>query len=89
MNRIHRMQSDHAHLDLLLTCNLIMCVLTICHMKLMQSTALEQKCFDLRLLSPALHLWLLLVQYGVSNFEQLLDEAECDLKNHGGRGGCS
>ena len=33
-------------------------------MKLTQSTALEQKCFDLRLLSPALrNLWLLLVYY--------------------------
>ena len=33
-------------------------------MKLTQSTALEQKCFDLRLLSPALrNLWLLLVYF--------------------------
>ena len=37
-------------------------VLTICHAKLMQSTALEQKRFNLRSLLPALHnLWLLLV----------------------------
>ena len=38
-----------------------MCVLTICHMKLVQSTALEQKRFYLRSLSLALrNLWLLL-----------------------------
>ena len=44
------------------TCNLITRVLTICHVKLTQSTALEQKRFDLRSLSPALrNLWLLLV----------------------------
>ena len=36
--------------------------LTICHVELTQSTALEQKHFDLRSLSPALcNLWLLLV----------------------------
>ena len=88
---MHRTQFDHAHLDLLLTCNLITRVLTVCHAKLMQTKALEQKQFYLRSLSPALHnLWLnLLVQYGVSNFEQLLGEAECDLKNYGDQGGCS
>ena len=42
--------------------NLIMRVLTICLVKLTQSTALEQMRFDLRSLSPALpNLWLLLV----------------------------
>ena len=45
-----------------ITRNLITRVLTICHVKLTQSTALEQKRFDLRSLSPALrNLWLLLV----------------------------
>ena len=38
-----------------ITCNLIMCVLTFYHVKLVQSTALEQKCFDLWSLSPALY----------------------------------
>ena len=43
------------------TSHLITRVLTICHGKLTQSTALEQKCFDLSL-SPALrNLQLLLV----------------------------
>ena len=43
-------------------CNLIMRVLTICHVKLTQRTALELKPFDLRSLSPALrNLWLLLL----------------------------
>ena len=42
MNGIHRMHFDQACLDpLSLSCNLIMRVLTICHMKLTQSTALE------------------------------------------------
>ena len=42
--------------------DLITHVLTICHVKLTQSTVLEQKCFDLPLLWPALcNLWLLLV----------------------------
>ena len=62
MNGIHRRQFDHAHLDLLLTSNLNTHVLNICHVKLMQITALalEQKRFDLRSLSPALrNLWLL------------------------------
>ena len=37
-------------------------VVTFCHTKLTQITALEQKHFDLRSLSPALrNLWLLLV----------------------------
>ena len=36
------------------TRNLITRVLTICHVKLTQSTAMEQKRFDLRSLSPAL-----------------------------------
>ena len=40
-------------------CNLIMRVLTICHVKLMQSTAMEQKRFDLwSLSSPLPNLWL-------------------------------
>ena len=42
--------------------NLITRVLTNCHMKLTQSTVIEQKRFDLLSLSPALcNLWLLLV----------------------------
>ena len=62
INGMHRTQFDHAYLDLLLTSNLNTRVLTICHVKLMQITALEQKRFDLRSLSPALrNLWLLLV----------------------------
>ena len=45
-----------------ITRNLITRVLTICRVKLTQSTAIEQKRFDLRSLSSALHnLWLLLV----------------------------
>ena len=44
--------------------NLITRALTICHHKLTQSIAIEQKCFDLRSLSPALsNLWLLLVLF--------------------------
>ena len=47
-----------------ITRNLILRVLTICHVKLKQSTAQEQKRFDLRSLSPALrNLWLLLVVF--------------------------
>ena len=43
-------------------CNLITGVLTFYHVRLAQSTALEQKCFGLRSSSPALcNLWLLLV----------------------------
>ena len=42
--------------------NLIVHVLTVCHLKLTQGTALERNCFDLRSLSPTLpNLWLLLV----------------------------
>ena len=45
-------------------CNLITRALTICHEKLTQSIAMEQKCFDLRSLSPAFsNLWLLLVLF--------------------------
>ena len=45
-----------------ITRNRLTRVLTICHVKLTQSTSLEQKRFDLRSLSPALrNLWLLLV----------------------------
>ena len=48
-----------------ITCDLITHVLTICHVKLTQSTVFEQKCFDLPSLSPALrNLWLLLVYRG-------------------------
>ena len=43
----------HACFNLLQPSNLITHVLTICHVKRMQSTALEQKCLDLWLLSPA------------------------------------
>ena len=38
-----------------ITRNLITRVLTICHVKLTQSAVMEQKRFDLRSLSPALH----------------------------------
>ena len=52
---------DHARSDLG-TCNVITRVLIIYHVKVTQSTAIEQKRFDLRSLSPMLHnLWLLLV----------------------------
>ena len=37
------MQFDHAPLDLLSAHNLITVVLTVCHVKLTQSTAMEQK----------------------------------------------
>ena len=50
MSGMYITQFDHARLDLLL----ITRVLTICHVKLTQSTALKQKRFDLRSLSPAL-----------------------------------
>ena len=44
------------------SCNLITRVLTVCHVKLTQNTALQQKCVDLQSLSPGLpNLWLLLV----------------------------
>ena len=47
-----------------ITCNLIVHVLTICHMKLMQSIGLEEKHFDLWSLSPTLrNFWLLLDIY--------------------------
>ena len=59
MNGMHIMQFDQTRLDLSTTRNLITPVLTICHIKLMQRTALEQKRFDLLTLSPTLHnLWL-------------------------------
>ena len=61
---MHRTHFDHAHFFVpSITRNLTMRVLTICYVKLMQSTALEQKCFDLQSLLPALRngLWLLLV----------------------------
>ena len=62
LDRMHRAQFDHARLDLPPICNLITHVLIICHVKLMESTVLEQKRFGLRLLSPAFrNLWLLLV----------------------------
>ena len=61
MNWMNKMQFDHVCFYFLpsLSDHLF---LTICHVKLMQSTALEQKCLDLRSFSPALNnLWLLLV----------------------------
>ena len=62
-NGMHRRQFDHARLDFL---SLIIWsrVQTICHVKLAQSTTMEQKRFDIRSLSTALrirNLWLLLV----------------------------
>jgi len=61
MNGIHRTQFDHARqFGPSITRNLITRVLTICHMKLTQSRAMEQKRFDLRSLSLSLrNLWLL------------------------------
>ena len=45
-----------------ITGNLITHVLAVCQVKLMQSTGLEQKRFDLQSLSPTIrNLWLLLV----------------------------
>ena len=59
---------DHARSDLG-TCNFITRVLIIYHVKVKQSTAFEQKRFDLRSLSPILrNLWLLLV-YGPVKME--------------------
>ena len=43
-----------------ITRNLITRVLTICHVKLTQSAVMEQKRFDLRSLSPALHSFVIL-----------------------------
>ena len=50
---MHRTRFDHACLDLLSPV-ILSRVLTICHIKLTQRPAPEQKHFDLRLLSPAL-----------------------------------
>ena len=62
MNGMHRTQFGHTHLDLLPLVIWSCMVWTICHMKLRQSAALEQKRLDLRSLSPALpNLWLSLV----------------------------
>ena len=59
MNGMHIMQFDQTRLDLSTTHNLITHVLTICHIKLTQRTALEQKRFDLLTFLPTLHnLWL-------------------------------
>ena len=59
---MHRTQFDHTRLDLPLLVIWSRAFLTICHMELSQSTALEQKRFELRSLSPALrNVWLLLV----------------------------
>ena len=61
MNGMHRTQFDHVRLESSPR-NLNTRVLTICHVKLSQSTALEQKRLDFRSLSPTLpNLWLLLV----------------------------
>ena len=50
-----------------ITRKLIARIVTICYLKLSQSTALEQKRFEVRLLSPAFHnLWLLLVYFTCS-----------------------
>ena len=67
MYGMHRTHFDHACLDVLsYTRILITRVLTYCHghVKRTQSTALKQKRFDLRSLSPTLpNLWLLLVYW--------------------------
>ena len=44
MNGMHIMQFDQSHLELL---SLVTRVLTICHLKLTQSTAMERKSFNL------------------------------------------
>ena len=55
INGKHRMQSSITH-------NLIRHILTFCHVKLMQSIALEQGHFDLQQIAPTLpNLWLSLV----------------------------
>ena len=61
---MHRTHFDHTRQKTApsITRYLITSVLTICHVKLTQSTELEQKRFDLRSLSPTLrNLWLCLV----------------------------
>ena len=75
MNGMHSMQFDHAPLDLLSAHNLITVVLTVCHVKLTQRTAMEQKrkkkCLIVgyRSLSLALcNLWLLLVCISLTLF---------------------
>ena len=49
-----------------ITCHLIRHVLAICHVKLMQSTGLEQKCFDLWSLSPTLRNFCLLLVININ-----------------------
>ena len=62
MNGMQRTQFDYATFWPSIPCNMITHVLTICHVKFMQSTMFEWKCFDLPSLSPTLrNLWLLLV----------------------------
>ena len=52
-------QFDHTHLDLPSLAIWSCVVLTVCHVKLTQSTIMEQEHFDLSSLSPTLHnLWL-------------------------------
>ena len=61
---MHRMQYWSRAFELSITRDLITRVLTLCHVKLTQSTVLEQKRFNLRSLSLALrNLWLLLVRF--------------------------
>ena len=56
-----RMKHHYERLALLSLMHALTRVLTICHVKLAQSTALEQKRFDLRLLSPTFrNFWVLL-----------------------------
>ena len=58
MYGMHKTHFDHACLDL--WTRILMCVLTVCHVKLTQSTAMVQK----QSLLPVLcNLWLLLVIY--------------------------
>ena len=58
---MHETKFDHTRFDFYPR-NLITRVLTICHVNLTQSIALEQKRLDLRSFSPALpNLWSLLV----------------------------
>ena len=64
MNGMQRMQFDHTAFWPSIPRNLITHVLTIFHVKFMQSAMLEWKRFDLPSLSPALcNLWLLLVMF--------------------------
>ena len=50
---MHRTQFDHARLDISITRKLITFVMKICHVKVTQTTATEEKRLDFRTLSSA------------------------------------